>query len=107
MGEKIQNKTDWALKPFVTIAPLKHSCISIYEDLKPENWPGREITSHENLSKLLKGTSPNETGEISLKDYADIDQKIINNECPNLYLDCDSSQYNAIIKIMEGDPLII
>jgi len=105
--KKIQNKTDWKLKNNITFTTLKHSCISIYEDLKPENWEDQEITSHENLGKLLKGRQANETGAVSLREYEDIDHKIINNNCPHMYLSCDSSQYNAIIKVLEGDPLII
>ena len=104
---KIANKPDWKLKTNITFTPLKHSSISIYEDLKPENWGTQQITSHENLSKLLKGREANDTGRISLEDYEDIDEKITKNDCPHLFLNSDSSQYNAIIKILEENPLII
>lgn len=105
LSKLFSDKPNWKIKTYVTMTPLKSSSISIHNDYNPDNWENQDIYSHENSAILLGGLPSRECGRISEK--IDIEQQLINGEASDIFLETDSSQHNAVEKILQGDPLII
>lgn len=101
----VRHHPRWKIRRFVTVGHFSFARLVMYRDLDPANWPeGREMHTHAGLSALLGGS--NEEEGTSAEPYAVDDQEIAR-KVPLLISDADSSQFSAIVDVMDGKNLAI
>ena len=101
----VRHHPRWKIRRFVTIGHFSFARLVMYRDLDPANWPdGREMYTHAGLSALLGGSNAEEG--TSAEPYA-VDDPEIACKVPLLISDADSSQFSAIVDVMDGKNLAI
>ncbi len=95
----------WKVRRFVTVGHFSFSRLVMFRDLDPANWPeGREMHKHAGVAALLGGT--NVETNTSAEPYS-VDDPQIASKVPLLISDADSSQFSAIVDVMEEKNLAI
>ncbi|MDO8749941.1 MAG: DUF4011 domain-containing protein [Dehalococcoidia bacterium] len=101
----ISSQKRWRVRRFVTIGIIAFDRLVMYQDLDPSNWPeDRSLDAHQILVELLAGAD--RSGSPFAQDY-DVDLPQIASKVPLLITDADSSQFSAIVDVMDGKNLAI
>lgn len=98
----IRDFPNWRLRRFVTLTHLSFSRLPMWADLDPEVLGKIEPYRHPLIGELFGGREPSDSdarheGTEPTKSSA----------VPALVMDCDSSQYAAIKKVLSGKNLVI
>lgn len=103
----IQDRPRWRVRRFLTLSLFSFGGIALFEDLQPERWPqgGDSLLQHPLITALLLGEGAVSDGLIA-KDYW-ADDPNIERKVPLLITDADSSQFSAIVDVMDGKNLVI
>lgn len=103
----IQNRQRWRVRRFLTLSLFSFGGITLFKDLQPERWPdqGNSLLKHPLITALLLGQGTVSQGLIA-RDYW-VDDPKIERKVPLLITDTDSSQFSAIVDVMDGKNLVI
>ena len=93
----------WNVKRWATIGVFPSAKLAMYHDLDTKKW---NFSSHEIVAKLFGSQDP-EHGSDRFGDEYDVDEPKFENKVPCLITDADSSQFSAIIDVMDGQNLAI
>jgi len=101
----IKDHKRWRVRRFVNFGLFSFARLAMYHDLDPTRWPGHDpLDAKPILNDLLSGHE--QTDSIHPEEY-DVDKPKIERKVPLLITDADSSQFSAIVDIMEGRNLVI
>ncbi|PCI39158.1 MAG: hypothetical protein COB53_03720 [Elusimicrobia bacterium] len=101
----IKNKKRWKIRRFVAIGLFDFARLAMYFDLDPSKWPtSGNILLHSGLGTLFGGGAKETqlTGEVY-----DVDTPQIRAKVPLTVKDADSSQFSAIVDVMNGKDLAL
>lgn len=103
--EAITDMKRWRVRRFVTVGLFAFSRLTMYHDLDPQRWPeANALHLHPGLVELLAGSDRGDA--ISVEDY-ETDRPEIAAKVPLLITEADSSQFSAIVDVMDGKNLAI
>lgn len=103
----ISEEPEWVIHRYLTIGHFAFHRLAMYHDLDPEKWSD-DIQPHDLplIRQLLGGN----VGSSSESDYLEIynpDDSDFTENPPNLILDADSSQFSAVVDVLNGKNLVI
>ena len=108
--EVINSKKDWIIKRFITVGLFSFARQMMYLDLNSENWPKEaSIAETPLLKELFSVTNVEKSNSIS-SEFSDVynpDEAHVEAKVPVLIYDADSSQFSAIVDVMEGKNTVI
>ena len=103
--EKIQSKSNWQVKNYLTLGHLDYANILMYQDLDSSKSTNEEyLLVSEIINDVLFG---NENMSDSYQDDYEIDNDNIEKIAPYLVLDADSSQHSAVIDVLQNKNLAL
>lgn len=108
VARAVKHKHHWAVRRFLTLAPLSFGKMLLVRDLDPQRWPGHadgsnRLQDHEVVRMVFEGRAPSD-GLDSAPDY-DLDNHP--EEKLALICDADSSQHSALIDALAGKNIVI
>ena len=98
----IASKKKWSLKRFMTLGHFQFQRMAMYYDLDQANWT--ELGSQQSLQDIFSGSG--ESDGTGAEEY-DVDEKEISSKVPLLLNQADSSQFSAIVDVMDGKNLAL
>ncbi len=105
VASAISQQRRWRVRRFAVIGHFSFARLVMYEDLDPERWLEGRLNQHSILLSLLAGQERNEN-PLFAEEYF-IDDPEVETKVPLLITDADSSQFSAIVDVMDGKNLAI
>ena len=96
----------WRVRRFAVVGHFAFARLVMFKDLEESRWPaGVGIIGNSVISGLFAGQAANGTGFFA-EDY-EVDHPSVATKVPLLITDADSSQFSAIVDVMDGKNLAV
>ncbi len=107
-NQLLQNKPQWQIKRYVTLAMFDFGKLLMYLDLDPNRWPQGQgnIQNHPIITQFFDNTGSEATIYDSPVEYP-IDELQDVHQLYPLIDDADSSQHSALVDAIKGENLVI
>ena len=106
VAEAIDGMRGWRVRRFVVLGHFSFARLAMFHDLEDSNWPAEVgIIGNPVISELFAGADAG-TGAFFADEY-EVDDPTIAVKVPLLITDADSSQFGAIVDVMDGKNLAI
>jgi len=102
VSKAVSNVKGWEVLRKMVLGFFGFSKLLMYYDLDEKAWPRNSILKHEHVTTLLLGGVESGTGEFS----EERDEKIASERLP-LVVDADSSQTEAILKVLRPQSIVV
>jgi very-short-patch-repair endonuclease len=103
--EAMRNMRRWRVRRFVAVGLFPFMRLAMYHDLDPKRWPNdKALHLHKVLVELLVGS---EKVEKVHTEANEIDHPDVAGKVPIMITEADSSQFSAIVDVMDGRNLAI
>jgi hypothetical protein len=108
VARAVEHKPGWAVRRFLTLAPLSFGKMLLVSDLDPRRWPqGRDGTNrlldHDVVRMVFEGRARPDGPEGAVNDERDDHPE---DDLP-LIADADSSQHSALIDALAGKNIVV
>ncbi len=104
----IEGHPRWRVRRFLVVGHFAFARLVMYNDIDPKFWPGNVgIAGNENILKLFAGGEGQGQDSSFLAEEYDVDEPQISGKVPLLITEADSSQFSAIVDVMDGKDLAL
>lgn len=108
VAQAVQHKPGWAVRRFLTLAPLSFGKMLLVKDLDPRRWPqdrdGRNRLLNHDVVRMVFEGRPRPDGVESATEYELDDHP---EDSLALIADADSSQHSALIDALAGKNIVV
>ena len=106
VAQTIEGIPGWRVRRFAVVGHFAFARLVMFHDLEEARWPdGIGIIGNPVVAELFAGTG--EVDDAFFAEDYEVDQPSIAAKVPLLITDADSSQFSAIVDVMEGKNLAI
>lgn len=106
----IRDMPRWRVRRFAVVGHFAFARLVMFNDLADANWPGGVgVIANPVIAKIFAGDGPggDSDGDGFYAEEYDVDDPAVAAKVPLLITDADSSQFSAIIDVMEGKNLAV
>ena len=103
----ISEEPEWRIQRYLTIGHFAFHRLAMYNDLDPEKWP-EDMQPHDlPLIRQLLGGNVRESSDSDYLEVYNPDDSEFTENPPSLIRDADSSQFSAVVDVLNGKNLVI
>ena len=108
LEKTIEDKSRWRVRRFTVVGHFAFARLVIYNDIDPKLWPGQVgIVGNANILELFAGGEDGgKDASFSAEEY-EVDTPAVASKVPLLITDADSSQFSAIVDVMDRKNLAL
>jgi len=98
----------WRVRRFAVVGHFAFARLVMFNDLADANWPGGiGVISNSVIARIFTGDGAAAGGDGFHPEEYDVDDPAVSAKVPLLITDADSSQFSAIVDVMEGKNLAV
>jgi hypothetical protein len=106
VGDAIEGMPRWRVRRFAVLGHFAFARLVMFQDLDDARWPGGiGIIGNPVIAEMFAGTGT--TGEAFFAEDYEVDEPAVAAKVPLLITDADSSQFSAIVDVMDEKNLAI
>ncbi len=104
--EEVISTRGWRVRRFFTVGHFSFHRLAMYQDLDPRQWPSDQKPFHHKIVRQLLGGLGESIG-LGDREVYNPDDDAFTESAPHLVRDADSSQFSAVVDVLEGENLVI